>query len=256
MPEMPAGSAESDFHFIDRAEPEQIAATVLNMVKHRIPAKFGLDPIRSGEIRLRGVPISPRSPEAAMRYGIGLLPEDRKRQGLVLGMSLGANLSLTAIAQSSRLGFINRSVERGLVASHIAELRIKTPGPSQLVANLSGGNQQKVVLAKWLATNPRILIVDEPTRGVDIGSKADIYALMRKLAESGLAILMISSDLPEVLAVSDRILVMRDGRISGALARADATEEVIMQLAALDPANSLAGDEAVHYAEERGMASC
>ena len=157
-------------------------------------------------------------PRDAMKLGIGLVPEDRKGQGLVLGMGVGGNLSLAALGPrpaSRRRASSSRVTRRRMVDGYVERFRIKTPTVEQLVGLLSGGNQQKVVLAKWLASKPRVLIVDEPTRGVDVGTKAEIYALMRELARSGLAILVISSDLPEVLTISDRILVMRVGHAGG-----------------------------------------
>jgi ABC-type sugar transport system ATPase subunit len=201
---------------------------------------FGAPIPESGEILLDGAPVRINSPRGAMRLGIALVPEDRKQLGLVLGLGVGSNVSLSALTRISRSGMIDFRAERTLIGRYIDRFRIKTPSRDQLVGLLSGGNQQKVVLAKWLATNPRVLIVDEPTRGVDVGTKAEIYAMMRELALEGLAILVISSDLPEVLAISDRILVMRQGRMVGELAHAEATEERIMALAALEHSGSAA----------------
>jgi ABC-type sugar transport system ATPase subunit len=201
---------------------------------------FGAPVPDSGAVLLNGAPVKISGPRAAMRLGIALVPEDRKQLGLVLGLSVGSNLSLAALARLSRAGMIDFRAEDKLIGRYIDRFRIKTPSREQLVGLLSGGNQQKVVLAKWLATNPRVLIVDEPTRGVDVGTKVEIYALMRELAAEGLAILVISSDLPEVLAISDRILVMREGRFVGEIAHADATEERIMALAALEHAGPAA----------------
>jgi ABC-type sugar transport system ATPase subunit len=195
---------------------------------------FGSPPPEAGEIRIDGKVVTIDRAATAIAHGIALLPEDRKRQGLVLGLSVSNNLALAALGQNARHGLIDFPAERSLVGDYIARLRIKTPNAAAKVGNLSGGNQQKVVLAKWLATNPRVLIVDEPTRGVDVGSKAQIYAFLRELAAGGLAIIVVSSDLPEVIAISNRILVMRDGRLVGELAGADADEEKIMALAALD----------------------
>jgi ribose transport system ATP-binding protein/rhamnose transport system ATP-binding protein len=195
---------------------------------------FGSPPPEAGEVRIDGKVVTIDRAATAIAHGIALLPEDRKRQGLVLGLSVSNNLALAALGQNARHGLIDFPAERSLVGDYIARLRIKTPNAAAKVGNLSGGNQQKVVLAKWLATNPRVLIVDEPTRGVDVGSKAQIYAFLRELAAGGLAIIVVSSDLPEVIAISNRILVMRDGRLVGELAGADADEEKIMALAALD----------------------
>ncbi len=197
---------------------------------------FGAPPAVTGTIELEGKSVSIRKPRDAMALGIGLVPEDRKDQGLVLGMAVGSNLSLASLGlgRVSTLGFIKSEEESEMIDSYVERLRIKTPTVEQMVGLLSGGNQQKVVLAKWLASKPRVLVVDEPTRGVDVGTKAEIYALMRELAQSGLAILVISSDLPEILTISDRILVMRAGRLAGELSFEDASEERIMALAALE----------------------
>ncbi|MBS1167918.1 MAG: transporter related [Proteobacteria bacterium] len=197
---------------------------------------FGSPPPEVGEIRIDGQPVIIDRAATAIAKGIALLPEDRKRQGLVLGLSVSDNLALAALGQKARFGLVNFAAERQLVDRYVKRLRIKTPNVDAKVGNLSGGNQQKVVLAKWLATNPRVLIVDEPTRGVDVGSKAQIYAFLRELASAGLAIIVVSSDLPEVITISNRILVMRDGRLVGELQGADADEEKIMALAALDGA--------------------
>ena len=203
---------------------------------------FGSPPPIAGSITLAGKSVTIGKPRDAMKLGIGLVPEDRKGQGLVLGMAVGGNLSLAALSlgQISTSGFIKRGEEARMVEGYVGRFRVKTPTIEQLVGLLSGGNQQKVVLAKWLASKPSVLIVDEPTRGVDVGTKAEIYALMRELAKAGLAILVISSDLPEVLTISDRILVMRAGMLAGEIGFDDASEERIMALAALeheDPAH-------------------
>ena len=197
---------------------------------------FGAPPPGRGEVWLNGERITVDRPRSAMRHGIGLVPEDRKAQGLVLMHGVGTNPSLAALRRVSRGGMIDFAAERGVVDKYVQRLRVKTPSADQVVGLLSGGNQQKVVLAKWLATHPAVLIIDEPTRGVDVGAKAEIYALMRELAANGLAILVISSDLPEVLTISDRVLVMREGRLMGELSHAEATEERIMALAALEHA--------------------
>jgi ABC-type sugar transport system ATPase subunit len=170
-------------------------------------------------------------PKDAIRLGIALAPEDRKLQALVLPLSVRENISLPNLSRISRFGFVRRGAERNLAGRFIDALRIRTPGQTQRVVNLSGGNQQKVVLAKWLAREPRVLIVDEPTRGIDIGAKAEVHTLLRQLADSGVAVMMISSELPEVLRMSDRIVVMRQGRITGELSRAEATQERVMELA-------------------------
>lgn len=193
-------------------------------------AIFGADPIDAGQIHLDGHPVRIGSPQDAIKHGIALVPEDRKLQALVLLLSVRENISLPDLSRLSRFGFVRRGEERKLTERFIDALRIRTPSQAQKVMNLSGGNQQKVVLAKWLAREPRVLIVDEPTRGIDIGAKAEVHALLRELADSGVAIMMISSELPEILRMSDRVVVMREGMIAGELERSDATQERIMEL--------------------------
>ena len=194
---------------------------------------FGCPPPDSGEVLVQNKPVQIRRAQDAMRAGIALAPEDRKSAGLVLGASVGTNVSMAALPKLARAQFIDQKAERSLIQRFVGRLNIRTPSHEQKVGFLSGGNQQKVMIAKWLAVQPKCLIVDEPTRGVDVGTKAEIYALFDELAHGGVPILMISSDLPEVLALADRIIIMRHGRISGELNRAEATEEKIMHLAAL-----------------------
>ncbi len=192
---------------------------------------FGADPIDTGEILVYGRPVQIDSPRDAIRNGIGLVTEDRKALGLVLEMSVRENTTLANLERVSTYGFVRTGMERVVTESCAANLAIKTPDVEQLVQNLSGGNQQKVVLAKWLFTESKVLIFDEPTRGIDVGSKVEIYQLMNRLAAEGVAIIMISSELPELLGMSDRILVMHEGRIAGELSREEATQESIMHLA-------------------------
>ena len=194
-------------------------------------AIFGADQPDSGQLYLNGAPISVRSPRDAIRHGIGLLTEDRKNQGLVLGMSVAENTTLANLKALSGRLLMNRKKERAVAEGYVSSLRIKTPGTGQAVQNLSGGNQQKVVLAKWLFTASRLLIFDEPTRGIDVGAKVEIYKLMNELVRQGVGILVISSELPEVIGMCDRILVMHEGRIAGELARDGATQEAIMHFA-------------------------
>ena len=194
-------------------------------------AIFGADLFDRGEVRIDGKPVRLASPRDAIRAGIGLVPEDRKAQGLVLGMTVEDNISLAALPRLVRYGFIRMKEELALATRFIEALRVRTPSPEQQVVNLSGGNQQKVVIAKWLALQPRLLIMDEPTRGIDIGAKAEVHSLMNQLAQQGVAILMISSELPEIIGMSDRVLVMSQGRLAGELDRAEATQERIMTLA-------------------------
>jgi ABC-type sugar transport system ATPase subunit len=195
-------------------------------------ALFGLDPEATGQVWIDGVPGLPRSPAAAMHAGVALVPEDRKRQGLVLSMSALSNATLPTLGALSRLTFIRQRAERALARSYFDRLRVRVSALDALAAGLSGGTQQKLVLAKWLAARCRVLILDEPTRGVDVGAKAEIHALIDELASAGSAVLLISSELPEVLHLSTRIIVLRDGRIAGELPRAQATQAGLMRLMA------------------------
>lgn len=196
-----------------------------------VRAIFGADPIDGGRIFVEGNEVRIRSPRDAARHGIALLTEDRKTQGLVLLMSVRDNVTLAALGRLTRGLFTNARQEQAIASNFIENLAIKTPSQQQLVMNLSGGNQQKIVLAKWMATNPKVLIFDEPTRGIDVGAKVEIYRLMNDLAKRGVAILMISSELPEVLGMSDRIMVIHEGRVAGFLDRDEANQERIMELA-------------------------
>ena len=206
-------------------------------------AIFGADPILSGRVSLGGVPLRLRSPADAIAAGIGFAPEDRKAQALLLMASVETNVTLCVPDLISRAGFLKASAAHRIARKQADDLRIKTPRLDQLVSKLSGGNQQKVVLGRWLARRPRVLILDEPTRGIDVGAKAEIYALIRHLADSGLAILVISSEMPELVGLSDRVLVMASGRVAGEVSRVDATEEGILSLAMTD---NLASSAAEH----------
>ena len=188
---------------------------------------FGSRP-HVGTIAIDGERVNIRSASDAIEHGIGFVTEDRKELGLVLGMSVRENFSLTHLADYCTLDVVNRRRESEACLGFIRSLGIRTPSPEQTVRNLSGGNQQKVVIAKWVARHPRILIVDEPTRGIDIGAKAEVHALLNRLAADGIAIIVVSSDLPEVLAVSDRIVVLKEGRIAGILPHEKASQERVM----------------------------
>jgi ABC-type sugar transport system ATPase subunit len=188
---------------------------------------FGITPATSGEIVLRGKPVTIDSPRRARDLGIAYVPEDRGLQGLIRPMPLRENVSLPVLGKVSRFRFLLPGREAARAREAIERLGIRARGTEQVVRQLSGGNQQKVVLAKWLGTEPRVLIMDEPTRGIDVGAKAEVHALMSALARSGLAIIMISSELPEVLGMSDRVLVMSQGRIVGAFERAQATPDAV-----------------------------
>lgn len=197
-------------------------------------AIFGADPIDAGRIRIEGQDLSLKTPEDAIKAGVGLVPEDRKQQALFLSLAVRTNLSIAAIDRLSRLfGWVDRQAEDDMVERYRDRLAIKMASPSHEVGNLSGGNQQKVVLARWLALEPKVLIVDEPTRGIDVAAKSEVHQLLFELAESGIAIVVISSELPEIMTVSDRIVTMREGRITGEVMAADATEERLMALMSL-----------------------
>ncbi len=191
---------------------------------------FGVRPYH-GEIRIEGERVEIRDPGDAIALGIGFVTEDRKAQGLVLGMSVRENFSLTHLSDYCAFDFVNERSESGRCLQFVHTLGIKTPSIEQRALNLSGGNQQKLVIAKWVARKPRILIVDEPTRGIDIGAKAEVHALLARLAREGVAIIVISSDLPEILAVSDRIIVVKQGRVGGELTSAEASQERVMAAA-------------------------
>jgi rhamnose transport system ATP-binding protein len=192
---------------------------------------FGLTPADSGDILLHGKPSPVTSPSDAIRLKIGYVPEDRRQHGVVLDMPVAANISLANLDAVSRAGMIDAAAERRLARAYVERLRVKTAALYSETGSLSGGNQQKVALARWLAIDPAILILDEPTQGVDVGSKSEIHALMVDLAQRGMAIIMISSELPEILGMSDRIAVMRNGTIAGVLERRDATQESILTMA-------------------------
>jgi ribose transport system ATP-binding protein len=194
-------------------------------------AIFGVDPPLAGQVVIDGQAVSIRSPRDAINAGIFLAPEDRRKTGLITEMAIRENVSMPGIWNYTKFALISRNRETRAAAEQVKQLRIKAPTVETRVVNLSGGGQQKVVLAKWLALKPRVLIFDEPTRGIDVGAKAEIYRLMTDLAANGVAIIMISSDMEEVLGVSDRIAVMHEGAITGILDRSEATEEIIMQLA-------------------------
>ena len=192
---------------------------------------FGLTPADSGSIVVNGVAVRIESPAAAIAQGIGYVPEDRRQHGIVLDLPIAANVTLSSLDAVSEHGLIDRGAEQALAEQYVSQLRVKTPSVDAAAGTLSGGNQQKVALARWLATKPKVLILDEPTQGVDVGSKSEIHGIMMDLAAAGMAIVMISSELPEVLGMSDRVLVMHAGTVAGELTRAEATQEKILTLA-------------------------
>lgn len=192
---------------------------------------FGLDKVKSGKIKLNGQALSISNPAQAIAQGIGFLTEDRKAEGLILDFSIKDNMTLPSTKDFVKHGLFDEKTSTTFVQQLIDRLRIKSGTPKMTVGQLSGGNQQKVVLAKWIGIAPKVLILDEPTRGVDVGAKREIYQLIDELAERGVPIILVSSDLPEILGVSDRIMVMHEGRIAGELSREEASQESVMQLA-------------------------
>ena len=198
-------------------------------------AIFGADPVASGQIFVAGKAVSITSPSDAIALGIGLVPEDRKQQALFLSLALRNNIAVTAMGQQRlRFGFISDAWETNLVRHYQKALNIRLVSPEQVIGNLSGGNQQKIILARWMALKPRILIVDEPTRGIDVAAKAEVHQLLGRLAEEGMAIIVISSELAEVMAVADRIVTLREGRLTGEVAKSDASEERLMRAMTLN----------------------
>lgn len=230
---------ESPVHVTDvsfsvrRGEVVALAGLVGSGRSEVAKAIFGLNRIASGTIEIDGVPVQIRSPRDAIRFGLAFIPEDRKNEGLIGSQSLRHNISLTGLRLLSRLGFVRGGAEKDLARASTKQFAIKSSSDDAEVSTLSGGNQQKVVLAKWLWLKPTILLLDEPTRGIDVAAKEEIHSLIRELADAGVSVLLISSELPEVLALADRLYVMRDGTIAGELGREQASQESIMRLAAL-----------------------
>jgi len=196
-----------------------------------VRALFGADKVRGHRVRIEGKPISIKNPRDAKEAGLGFIPEDRKFQGLVLPFSVESNISMAAFRKFSRFGFIRRSIEKAIGARQVKALAVKTPSTRTAARNLSGGNQQKCIVGRWLEISPRIFIMDEPTRGIDVGAKYEIYLLMKQIAESGGAIILISSELPEVLNMSNRVLTIFEGRITGELLPEKSTADEIMSSA-------------------------
>jgi rhamnose transport system ATP-binding protein len=194
-------------------------------------AVFGVDRWDGGEVAVDGKPLTNGAPSLAMAAGLALVPEDRRAQGLVMDMSIERNIGLTGLRTTVKAGLVDRGAERSRSLDWAVKLQVKYARIADAVSTLSGGNQQKVVLAKWLATGPKVLIVDEPTRGIDVGTKAEVHRLLSELAGDGVAVLMISSDLPEILGMADRVLVMHEGRLTAEIPRSEATEESVMAAA-------------------------
>ncbi len=197
----------------------------------------GIDKAVSGGIKLEGRDLNVKSPAGAIAYGIYLVPEDRRNSGLIMEMSIKNNISLPSMCESGSFGFVNSKIETALAEKVCCEYSVKADSVEQSAANLSGGNQQKVVLAKWLRKNPKVIIFDEPTRGVDVGARSDIYKVMRKLTEQGVLVIMVSSDMEEIIGVSDRVITMCQGRITGIVERDDMSEDRLMKLIVQSSAN-------------------
>lgn len=195
-------------------------------------AVFGLSSHMSGEVYVEGQKVNIKSPVDALKYGIALVPESRKEEGLYKVQSVQFNTTIEVLHQFIGKLAVNKKVEEEITQKYIDMMSTKTPSQEQVIGNLSGGNQQKVMIGRWLATDPKILILDEPTRGVDVGAKAEIYTIMNELVKQGMSIIMISSELPEIINMSDRIYVMNGGRVTGCLGHEEVTQEKIMQLAA------------------------
>ncbi|MFD6440850.1 sugar ABC transporter ATP-binding protein, partial [Peribacillus sp. NPDC060186] len=194
-------------------------------------ALFGVDQIDSGEIIVEGKKVSIRKPTDAVRYGLAFITENRKEEGLILDFSVRENIGLPNLKSFAPSGLVKTEDEKKFAEMMIKRLHVKTSSTETVIGNLSGGNQQKVVIAKWIGTSPKVLIMDEPTRGIDVGAKREIYELMNELTERGIAIIMVSSELPEIVGMSDRILVVHEGKIAGEIIKQEATQEKIMALA-------------------------
>ncbi|WP_370616890.1 sugar ABC transporter ATP-binding protein [Mumia sp. Pv 4-285] len=223
------------FHDVDlqvrRGEIVGLAGLVGAGRSEIVQAAFGVDPYDSGSVKVSGKKVPPNDPAAAIRLGIALVPEDRRKHGLVLDATITRNITMAIRRRLSRAGLLASGAENTTARDWASRLEVKTSTLDTLAGTLSGGNQQKVVLAKWLSTRPDVLIVDEPTRGIDVGTKAEVHRLLSELAGEGMAILMISSELPEVLGMADRVVVVHEGRITAEIARGDATPEAVMYAA-------------------------
>jgi len=194
---------------------------------------FGVKPPTAGRILFQGRPVRPRTPRHAIAHGIALVPEDRKRQGVLLAMDVRVNICMAVLRRLARATVVDRRREEATARSHCRDINIKAGSLDQQVKNLSGGNQQKVVIAKWLASNAELIILDEPTRGIDVGAKAEIYKLINALVESGKAVLMISSEMEEIMGMADRIIVLSEGKMKGTLVKEQFSQETIMELASI-----------------------
>ncbi len=196
-----------------------------------VRAIVGADPSTEGTVRLDGTPVAPRTPREALATGLGLLPEDRKRQGIVPDLSVARNVALSDLPELGRGPFVSRRRVSGLTEQMVSAMRIRLASDGQPISSLSGGNQQKCLIGRLVAAGPRVMVLDEPTRGIDVGARADVYRIVNELCADGRAVLMVTSDLPEALGMCDRIIVLREGAIAGELTRAQATERTVLSLA-------------------------
>jgi len=227
----PAGAAKPIDFEVRAGEIVGIAGLLGSGRSELLRAIFGADPVQGGEVSVDGERVAPGNPRAAVQAGMGLLTEDRKRLGLLLELSIRENASIAHLDEISRFWIVDKKRERGIVDQYLGGLKLRAGSWEQPVSSLSGGNQQKVLLARWLATKAKVLMFDEPTKGVDVGAKAEIYKVIGDLAAEGLGVVVVSSYLPEVLGLADRVLVMREGTVAGELPAAGATEEDVLRLA-------------------------
>jgi ABC-type sugar transport system ATPase subunit len=228
------GSYEDISFYLRKGEILGISGLVGSGRSELLHGLIGADRHNGGKVTLRGHEVNFKRPEDAVKERIGIVPEERKTQGILVEDDVKSNIFLPSLVRTARFGFIDKPLERATAVSYVDKLRVKTPSIDTVAKNLSGGNQQKVVISKWLASESDILFVDEVTRGIDVNAKAEIYLLLNKFTENGGSVLMVSSELPELLGVCDRILVMREGHMAGELSREEATEEKIMRMASLD----------------------
>jgi len=238
----PIGSAAPIDFTVKAGEILGIAGLLGSGRSELLRAIFGADPVDAGTVEIDGKPVPPGSPRKAVQAGLGLLTEDRKTLGLLLELTIRENTSIAQLPQIARFGTVDKAAERRTVNTYLGNLRLRAKSWEQPVSSLSGGNQQKVLLARWLATKAKVLLFDEPTKGVDVGAKSEIYTVIGDLAAEGLGVIVVSSYLPEVLGLADRVLVMREGGVAGELPAADATEEDVLHLASVgSPAAAVSG---------------
>jgi ribose transport system ATP-binding protein len=217
--------------FVRKGEIVGLSGLVGSGRTELVRAIFGADAMTAGEILLEGKPVSIKSPGNAVKLGIGLIPEDRKKHGVILSKSIRQNTTMAAVNKIARMGIIKHADEKRAANELVERLRTKTPSVESDVGDLSGGNQQKVVLSKWIFSDCKVMIFDEPTRGVDVGAKSEIYQIINTLAESGKGVIVISSEMEEIIGLCDRVYVMHEGRVTGVVEKGDLTEDILMRYA-------------------------